>query len=440
MLYTKILENFVLPLGDLLTGSTVMKRFRYWKQITSLSENEISEHAEDKLKKVLNFAVNKIPFYKQNKPLMKENPYEWIKGFPIITKSIIKENIDDLLSKPKSKLIYSSTSGSSGEHGIVYKEKKDISNGQALILLIWGWAGYEIGAPILQTGMTTNRGFIKTLKDFFFRTKYYIAFGLSDSEIENLLIRQQHKKDYYLAGYASSLFVLANVCLKKNISNVHFKKAISLGDKMFPHYRTKIKEAFGCEVSDTYGLSEELTIAAQKDNEYYYILTPHVFVEILDENGNDVADGELGRVIATSLDAYGMPLIRYDTGDLAIRLPKERYPQKRDLQLPLMEKIIGRDTDIVKTPSGKYMIVHFFTGIFEFIPQIKQFKVIQRELTSIEIEYIPNIDFSRTILNNVEKQIHEYLNEPFPVFWKEVEEILPTPSGKPQIIQSFIIK
>jgi len=440
MFYNVLLERIILPIGDFLTGSDVMKRLKEFKRVVSLPEKDIDEYSKNKLIKILNFATQEIPYYKRQNIEKCDNPYDWIKSFPIMRKPEIRKNIDDLISKPKNMMLFSSTSGSSGEHGILYKDKEVISTGRALTLLIWEWGGFKLGMPVLQTGMSIKRGLVKSIKDFLFRTEYYNAFGLSESEAENLLIKRKKLKNQILIGYASSLYVLADVCVNKDIKNVSFVKAISLGDKMFPHYRSKIKEAFGCDVSDTYGLSEELTIAAQKDNEFYYILTPHVYIEILDDFGNEVNDGSIGHVIATSLDAYGMPLIRYDTGDLAIKLPSDRYPEKRDLMLPLLEKIIGRDTDIVKTRSGKFMIVHFFTGIFEYIPEIKQFKVVQKELDCMEIEYIPGDNFNFSICESIEKKIHDYLQEPFPIFWKEVKEIQPTLSGKPQIIQSLLVK
>jgi len=222
------------------------------------------------------------------------------------------------------------------------------------------------------------------------------------------------------------------------MTGVKFDKAISLASKMFPHYRKRIKEAFGCDVIDTYGLSEGFFIATQKDIEYYYILSPHVFIELIDEQGNEVKDGELGYVVATSLDAYAMPLIRYYTGDMAVKLPKSRYPANREMNFPLLEKIIGRDTDFVRTRSGKIIVVEYFSAICEFFPEIYQFKVIQRNLNEIEIEYIPDEKFSEETLKSIEHQILDYLKEEFPIIWRKVDVILSTPSGKPQIIQSFL--
>lgn len=438
MLYNRFLERVVLPLGDFLTGSIVMKTLRCWRKISVSSEEQITELAEEKLRKILNFSVQKVPYYRNIVKECEENPYEWIKHFPIMKKKDIKENIDTLLSMPKETLIKSETSGSSGERGLVYKSKREISIGRALILLIWEWAGFYPGKPILQTGITVNRGFVKKMKDILLRTRYTIAFGLSDKELLPILQKQRGKENFHIAGYASSLYVLSEICLRAGIENVKFDKAISLGDKMFPHYRNAIKTAFGCDVVDTYGISEGIVIAAQKDLDYYYILSPHVYLELVDDEGRLVPDGELGHVIVTSLDAYAMPLIRYYTGDLAVKLPRSKYPKRREFKFPLLEKVIGRDTDIVKTVSGKYMIVHFFTGIFEFISEIRQFRVIQRDLNCMEIEYIPAENFREQVLKEIEQTIWNFLKEPFEIHWIRVDYISPTASGKPQIIQSFL--
>ena len=347
-------------------------------------------------------------------------------------------NIEAFLSVPWDKLIPNYSSGSSGVQGVVYLSKKEQSATQAIQTMMWEWSGYYPGKPIVQTGITPERGFVKSLKDFFFRTRYYNAFNLDEKQLSSILKKQSGLKNYHFGGYASSLFLLAQTANENAISDVKFDAVISWGDKMFDHYRKEIEQAFGCKVYDTYGSTEGTVIAGQGDLEYYYIMTPHVWLELLDEKNNEVEDGQIGHVVVTRLDGYSMPLIRYNNGDLAVRLPRHKYPVKRELGFPLLEKIIGRDTDIVRTASGKFMIVHFFTGIFEHVHEIKQFKIVQRDLNSIDIEYIPGNGFTEEILQRVNGKIKSYLKEDFPIQWKSVDFIAPTISGKPQIIQSLI--
>ncbi len=191
---------------------------------------------------------------------------------------------------------------------------------------------------------------------------------------------------------------------------------------------------------ETYGSAEGLMMGEQKDLDYMYIMSPNVFVELLDDEGNEVPNGQMGNVIVTNLNAFAMPLIRYKIGDLAIKLPKEYYPLNKDLAFPLWQKVVGRDTDLVTTPSGKYMVVHSFTGIFEHIPQIRQFCVIQESPNGILVKYIKGEGFKQDILKTIEQKILSNLNEAFIIQFHEVDHIPATKSGKPQLIISKLKK
>ena len=101
----------------------------------------------------------------------------------------------------------------------------------------------------------------------------------------------------------------------------------------------------------------------------------------------------------------------------------------------ILDKIIGRETDILYTPKSKILIVHFFTGIFEHFPEIQQFQIIQKNKgESIQIRYIKGINFSKDILEDIKNKIFKRAEESFPITFDEVSEIKSSPSGKPQII------
>ena len=234
-------------------------------------------------------------------------------------------------------------------------------------------------------------------------------------------------------GYASSLFVLAQTAEKYSL-NVTFDLAMSQGDKLFEHYRKKIESVFNCKVVEDYGLNEGIMIGQKKDLPYFYIYTPSVYLEIVDEFDQPVPDGTMGRIIATKLDGYAMPLIRYNTGDLGIMLPRAEYPPERDLQFPLLKTVIGRNTDIIKTKDGKSLIVHSFTGVFEFFPEILQFQIIQDSVEDVIIKYIPSDSFYLPVLDKIEKMLRERTNTDLFIKWKRVSSIPSSKSGKPQII------
>lgn len=435
MIYNTFLEKLILPIGDLLNRSTYIKQLKYWREIDGYSEEKLNSLEKENLKNLILFSNKNCSLYKEIE-LKGNNPYDWLSQFPVLTKDQLRSHPEALLTNSTINLIKYSSSGSTGLQTSVYMNKKEQANIRAILTHWWEWSGYKIGSPLIQTGITPNRGLLKRIKDLLFKTIYISAFSHTEQQLSAICKRINTSSNYFLAGYASSLNVIAEYALANNFT-IKFKSVISLGDKLFSNYKTTIEEAFSCKVYDTYGCNEGFLIASQKDLEYKYIMSPHVYLEILDDNNQPVPDGQLGHVVVTRLDGYSMPLIRYKIGDLAIKLPKEKYPINREFYYPLLEKIIGRETDIVHLPNGKKMVVHSFTGIFEYIPEIKQFQVIQETQNEITIKYIKGHSFTTAALKKATIELQKHIQDiSFKIVYEEVNTILPSKSGKPQIIES----
>ena len=436
-IYNSALERVVLPLGDRIEGGAFVSRLNQYRREQWLPAPELERLQRERLKRMLEFARNNVSFYKAMPPPVAD-PFEDIKRFPVMHKRDINENVEQILTQPKEMLIAESGSGSSGIQGTVYMDAAAQASQRAMQMLWFEWSGYRMGDSILQTGMTMNRGFVKGIKDYLLNTAYISAFNLDASAVEVVLRDLEKSPRTYLFGYASSLYVLAETALELDISDIKFARAVSWGDKLFPHFREKIRRAFGCETLDTYGCTEGAMVAAECSNGKYHLSTNQNYIEVVDDQGQPVPRGQMGKVLATRLDNFAMPLIRYYLGDL-VELETPDCPLCAcGRETPLLRRVIGRDTDIVRTRGGKQMIVHFFTAIFEHVPEIQQFKVVQKNLDGIEIQYIPAENFTATVLPAVESKICAHLGENFPVRWVETEHIEPTGSGKPQIIQSFL--
>lgn len=441
MIYNKLIENIFLPIGDFINKSSYLKQLKYWRKLDSYSKVELENLQKKNLKVILEHAVTNVPKYKSVN-LKGHNPYEWLKQFPILTKDDIRNNSESLLSEKvdKKNLISYSSSGSSGVQSTVFMNKEEQSIIRAILSHWWEWSGYKLGSPIVQTGMSPERGFLKLIKDGLFKTKYITAFSLTEKQLKNLFREINNTNHYYLVGYASSLNIISEYALIHDY-NVSFKAVISLGDKMFNHYKKNIEKAFKTKVYDTYGCNEGFLIASEKDLEYKYIMSPHVCLEILDDDYNPVLDGELGNVVVTRLDAFSMPLIRYKIGDLAIKLPKEKYPEKRLYNYPLLEKIVGRETEVVVLLDDRKLTVHSFTGIFEYFTEIKQFQVIQEKKGRITIKYIKSESFHIDVLERATSEMQKHIRDAnFIIEYKEVDFIAPSKSGKPQIVESTLKK
>ncbi|MFY0631051.1 MAG: phenylacetate--CoA ligase family protein [Flavobacteriaceae bacterium] len=431
-----------IKLGDFFFKYSIYRNIKKWSDINKMSKDELNELQRKNFTKFLNNSIKRVPFYKELNVKMEGDPYVDIKKFPIMTKSSLRKNEDDLISKDfdKNNLLASYSSGSSGIQSRVFMSKPERSSNWGILLNIWKLQGYEFGNPIIQTGITPDRSKLKFLKDFLFRTSYVNAFSHSETELKKILLKNKNNKNTVIIGYASSLNVMAEIVLKEQLK-IKVKSVISFGDKLFDKYKKNINKAFNTDVKESYGSNEGLMIAFQKDLDYLYIINPHVYVEILDDHNNPVLDGEMGNIVVTRLDCFSMPLIRYKIGDLGIKLPLDEYPKKRKYNYPLLKQVVGRETDIIVLPNKTKMVVHSFTGIFEYIPEIKQFKVIQEDLKGITIEYIKSDTFSESTLKKVLTELRKYINtNEFNITFKEVNYIAPTKSGKPQIIESRLKK
>lgn len=425
----------MVTLGDQLLGASYLNVLKLWNKYDVLSEKELEKIQNENLSKILTHTANTVPYYH----FLKNKDCK-LSDFPILTKEILRAEKEQLVSNRYSveKLHKNFSSGSSGVQSYSYIEKKFKFYLQGVQTHWYMWSGYKIGDPVLQFGMSPNRIFPKNLKDIFYNVHYLNSFALDERkllEVAKILMKKNIK---YIIGYPSAINEFAKVLIKHQL-NYKIEGVVSLGDKLFPHFRKNFNEGFKNPVIiDTYGCAEGILMASTCDLDYYYIMSPKVVIEIVDDNGNPVPDGSLGHVVVTSLTSFAMPLIRYKLGDLAIKLPKEKYPQKRRFNYPLLEKIVGRETDVVLTPNGKTLIVHSFTGIVEYYPQIKQFKIIQEVRELIVFEFITDefFTFTSTVLDEIKSKIDALTDGSLAIEFKKVNYIKPTPSGKPQIIES----
>jgi len=436
MFYNNVLEKFLLPAGDKLLNTNFIKELHWWREVAKLSPLQIQSLKQERLFQILKHATTSVPYYKKLNISLGEDAYEDIKKFPLLTKHSLRDNASEMFWGSSKKLIVEKSSGSSGLQTQVYMSKKENAQSQAALIFLWEKCGYKLGDKITQTGITPNRGFIKSVKDFILRTTYVNAYDLSEENLCKYLCKAKKENHQFLAGFAASLNALAKVALANNIK-VDFKAIISWGDKLFDHYKANILQAFNNPfITELYGSTEGFVISGSCIYGNHHVMSPHVYLELLDKNGNPAKPGELGFVVITRLDAYHFPLIRYYLGDLATKAINDAC--KCGSNFPFLQKIVGRDTDVIQTLSGKDLIVHFFTGTFEHFQQILQYRILQKELGKIEIEYIPAASFSMDILLRIEQIMFQKANEVFPVTWRQVKEISPTKSGKPQIIQNFI--
>lgn len=427
----------ILNLGDWYLKTNFIQSLKSWRSILAGSQDTLERLQNEKLGKLLTFATEHSEYYKNLNISPQKNPVAWLKGFPVLKKSVFRENLESILTRvPDENLTQVMSSGSTGPPSKVYFTKREISNTRALQIIWWEWAGYRFGDSILQTGVNMNRSRDKAVKDKLLNTRYIDALSHSEKQIlEELKHIKQHPRDFFIA-YASSLYLFAKTAMEHQIHDIKFKAVISLGEKLLPNFRETIEKTFSCKVYDTYGASEGFLIASQCREGNYHLMTPHVFVEILDDQDQEVKPGQLGRVVLTGLDNYTNPMIRYEVGDLAVKSTSENC--RCGLQLPMLEEVVGRITEFLVTPTGKFITVQTVVRILKQFSEIDQFKLIQQDATHYQLLYISSLEKEKVREKEIKEMFENVCQEPMDLTFEKVDELPKAKTGKFQLIENRV--
>lgn len=128
------------------------------------------------------------------------------------------------------------------------------------------------------------------------------------------------------------------------------KVAQALTASVTPTMRRHIADVLRIPVYQNYGLNEVGIVASQcAEGRRYHVHIEHCWVEIVDEEGVPVPEGGTGRLLVTALNNFAMPLIRYDSGDIA-KASKGPCPCGRTL--PSFDYIVGRRIRLTALPDG----------------------------------------------------------------------------------------
>jgi len=161
-----------------------------------------------------------------------------------------------------------------------------------------------------------------------------------------------------LIGYPSALCDLAMHYQRTQFKPGFKPKAIvTNSETLLDWQRDIIESTFSCQVFDYYGTAEYVIFAGQ-DNTAHYRLNPIIGItELL----SDELEKNTGRLIATSLTNYSMPLLRYDTGDTA----EGSVIESDGTVVHALKQVSGRIDDYIETPDGRRIgrIDHIFKGV-----------------------------------------------------------------------------
>jgi phenylacetate-CoA ligase len=287
----------------------------------------------------------------------------------------------------------------------------------------------------MSLGVDPKRQLLKSAHEFFRNIRKLSTLNMGEQEMHGYVDVINSFRPRFIRGYASSIYAFARWAQDNDVRLCPPKAVFTTSEKLYPRMRDTIANVFGCDVFDGYGLYDGgLTAFECPEHRGMHIDMERSVMELVDEYGQQVESGR-GRILATSLMNYAMPLIRYDTNDIGIT-GDEACPCGRPY--PLLKEICGRSGDFLFTPEGRAVHSLLFAYIFDELPWVKEYQVVQERLDRITIRVIPDRGFEEQKLDNARALIQKQ-SEAWNVDFTVVSHLEKTRSGKYKYIINNMI-
>jgi phenylacetate-CoA ligase len=189
-------------------------------------------------------------------------------------------------------------------------------------------------------------------------------------------------------------------------------------------------------VRDCYSSEEFGYVAIECGNGgLYHVMAEALLVEVVDEQGRQCREGEVGRILVTDLQNHATPMIRYEIGDHA----EVGGPCPCGRGLPTLRRILGRTRNMVVRPDGTtYWPITGFKRFRDLAPII-QYQLVQESLTSIEVRLVVEAQLTPEQEGAVAAHIQSFLGYPFETRFSYFEGRIPTgPNGKFEEFKSLV--
>ncbi len=328
------------------------------REIETMKREELERIQEKKLKRLVRYCYQKIPFYRK---LFKENNVEPddikrledLSKLPFTVKDHLRENypFGMLAVDMKEVVRVHASSGTTGKPTVVAYTQNDIewwSNLMARCLATAGATKDDImhvayGYGLFTGGLGFHYGGEK------------LGLTVVPSSVGNTKRQIMLIKDFgatILACTPSYALYISEVAKKEGLDpSSDFKLRLGFfgAEPWSESMRKKIEESLGLKAIDIYGMSELCGPGVSVECEHQnglHIWEDSFIVEVIDpETGEVLDEGEKGELVFTTLDKEAMPLIRYRTRDISVVTKEECECGRTHAR---MLRVQGRSDDMLK--------------------------------------------------------------------------------------------
>lgn len=426
---------------DMRSNLSLVRESQYW------SPEQTETYQMRHLNRLLEHAYQHVPYYKRWFDQEGVKPYDIRSTADLcLFKPIGKK---DILANPSAFLADNRTAfhamkhvtgGTTGELMTYYQDSRVWALNWALKLRTFEWGGFRFGKDrlgVMAGGSLTPQR--RSLDRNNLWRKVCNCHSMPITLLDEAVMERYYKqlcrqKVRFLRGYPSAIASFA-MYLREVGKTLPMKTVFTTAEILYPHQREVMRQVFGCEVYDTYGCGDGMGHATECEFHQGLHVCPEVSVmQIVDNQGRQVAVGEEGEVVLTSLFDYAMPLIRYAPGDQAV-LKEGTCPCGRSGMM--LERISGRVADVFRLANGR--VLNGLSIPFEELNgDLAQFQLVQEAPDKVVVKIVPHRTFKTNLIEKIERLMRHHCGEGIIIEVCIVDRIETPPSGKLRYIVSYV--
>jgi phenylacetate-CoA ligase len=435
-----LLSAYGLRLRSLRYGRTGREMLASLRESQWLTDDELNAYQLHRLSELIKCAAADVPFYRERGMPDKVNSVEDLRSIPPLSKEDVQRAGRQMISDRyrSASLTEVHTGGTTGKPLAIYCDTHTLQRNYAFFTRFKEWAGIHVdartatfaGRTLVPQGSHAPYWRRNRSANAMLFSSYHIGVSTLSAYADALARFQPALID----TYPSSIEPIARHLLDNGIQNIRPTAVITSSETLFPSVRASIEAAFGCRVFDHYGSAEMAALITQCEMGTYHVVPEFGVVEIV-ADGEPVAPGERGEILATGFINPAMPLIRYATGDYAV-LGDGRCGCGRAGQT--IEQLEGRMDDVVVTPEGN--LIGRLDPIFKAVSSLYETRIVQDEPDHVRVETVVRGEFAPHVERELESQLRARLGPTMRITIVRVSHIERTGRGKLRTVINLMAK
>lgn len=433
-----LFRHVIAPVGFRAGGSRRLARLAELRASAKLVGRERAEFQAMKLRRLVRHAYDTVPFYRKRFDAagLAPDAIRTVEDLPLLPTMIRRDaqTAGDALrsqSIPRSKMVLKSTSGSTGQplHLLFDQDALDWKNaGQLRSFEAAGWRLGKRLAHVAARVPDSGEGRWPIARQWLQRNR---RFSILDNEasLQEGLRDLERWNPWLLFGTARRVGQLAELALERKGTTLRPHAVQTSSSVLSANAKRTITEGLGVVPTETYAALETgVAGVACGDGKGFHVQDDQILLEVL-RDGEPADPDEEGHVVVTTLNHYGMPLIRYAIGDLGTL---GGAACGCGYQTPLLSSLSGRTTDVIPKPSGGRTL-GTFESVFRHELLVRQYQIWWDGGVGVRALLVTDPAYSAADEARIRKAFAR--TDPlFEVTIEYVASIAPGPGGKPQAL------